>query len=253
MDNKSAIYKDAQHYDLLFGDPPNNFWRQIAGRYGGPILELGCGTGKISIPLAKAGYEITGIDISQDMLDYADYKAEHENLDIRWSLMNMVHFDFDQQFKLIILPSNNIGHLHTLDEVDGCFASIKRHLDPQGVFVIDVFVPSRMAAGDERHEVLSEYDAPDGSGTCLLTGVSTYEPNTQINRCRTCHKVPGKPEVYGNLDLKMYYPQELLALLVHNGFQVAERYGNYRMNPFDSKSRRQIYIAKTTPDQQGDV
>lgn len=250
MDNKSAIYNDAQHYDLMFGDPPHNFWRKIAELYGDPILELGCGTGKISIPLAKAGYEILGIDNSKTMLDYASYKSEQEEVNIQWSLMNMTHFDLDQRFKLVILPSNNIGHLHTLDEVDGCFASIRRHLEPDGVFVIDMFVPSRMASGDERHEVLAEYNAPDGSGTCKLTGMNTYEPDTQINRCKTCHKVPNKPDVYGSLDLKMYYPQELYALLIHNGFQVAEQYGNYRMNPFNSQSRRQIYIAKLASDQQ---
>jgi SAM-dependent methyltransferase len=114
------------------------FWLSQARVSGGPVLELGCGTGKLSIPLAEAGFSVTGLDNSPALIEFAASK----NDDVRWVEGDMRDFDLEERFALIMLPSNNLGHLHTLEDFESCVNSVKRHLLPNGVFVIDVFVPN---------------------------------------------------------------------------------------------------------------
>jgi hypothetical protein len=131
----------------------------------------------------------------------------------------MRDFDLEERFALIMLPSNNLGHLHTLEDFESCVNSVKRHLLPNGVFVIDVFVPNlnllhRYAEGEY---TLDEYDGPHGEGRVCVTARSRYESATQIVRTKTFRKIAGQPDVVGSLDLKMYFPSELEALVRGNG------------------------------------
>jgi len=248
IERVDAIYRDGQHYDCLFDSSSRDYWLGIAERYGGPILELGCGTGNITIPLAEAGFEAAGLDNAQEMLAYADIKSKQAGVDVRFVHANMMDFAIDERFALIMLPSNNIGHLHDPREVNACLTTARKHLAPGGHLAIDVFVPSvsLLSKGPDAHEVLAEYEAPDGSGPCELSAVSIYEPDTQIKRSRTRHKIPGRPDVMGTLDVKMYYPQELDLLLMHNGFQIVEKYGGYDRSSFGPESRKQLVIAQAT-------
>jgi SAM-dependent methyltransferase len=157
-----AIYRDGAHYDRLFGRGYVEFWVSQARIRGGPILELGCGTGKLSIPLAQMGFSVIGLDKSPALLQFAAAK----NDDVKWIQGDMRSFDLDERFALIMLPSNNLGHLHTPEDFESCIASVKRHLKPGGAFVIDVFVPNlKFLLRDAAEEyVLDEYDDPGGQG-----------------------------------------------------------------------------------------
>jgi len=79
-----------------------------------PILELGCGTGKLSVPLANAGFSVTGLENSPALL------AAGKGSDVSWVESDMRSFDLGRTFNLIMLPSNDIGHLHTFEEFSGC-------------------------------------------------------------------------------------------------------------------------------------
>ena len=237
-----AIYTDGAHYDRMFGRGYVEFWLNQARISGGPILELGCGTGKLSIPLAEAGFSVTGLDNSPALLEFAASKNEN----VRWMQGDMRSFELDERFALIMLPSNNLGHLHTLEDFEGCIGSVKRHLRPGGVFVIDVFVPnlSLLLRCAEGEYVLDEYDSPEGQGRVCVTARSRYESTTQIVRTKTTRKVAGQPDRVGSLDLKMYYPKELEALVRCNGLHIAARYGGHAGEAFDEASRFQILVCE---------
>jgi SAM-dependent methyltransferase len=242
MHEVDAIYRDGAHYDRLFGLGYVEFWLSQASISGGPILELGCGTGKLSIPLAEAGFSVVGLDNSPALLQFAASK----NGDVRWTDGDMRNFDLNERFALIMLPSNNLGHLHAPEDFEGCIRSVKKHLLPGGVFVIDVFVPNLnlLLRDAEAEYVLDEYDSPEGQGRVRVMARSRYEPTTQIMRTTTIRKVVGHRDVVGSLDLKMYFPRELEALVRCNGLDIAARYGGHAAEAFDEKSRFQILVCK---------
>ena len=235
-----AIYRDGPHYDRLFGRGYFEFWLAQAKIRGGPILELGCGTGKLSIPLARTGHSVVGLDISRALLQFAAGKSDA----VKWVEGDMRSFDLDEKFALIMLPSNNLGHLHTPEDFENCMRCVKRHLKPGGVLVIDVFVPNlKLLLRDVEEEyVLDEYDSPEGQGRVRVMARSRYESTTQIIRTTTVRKIAGQPDVTGSLDLKMYFPRELEALVRCNGLRIVERYGGHDLEPFDEKSRFQILV-----------
>jgi SAM-dependent methyltransferase len=202
-----AIYRDGAHYDRLFGRGYVEFWLSQARISGGPVLELGCGTGKLSIPLAEAGFSVAGLDNSPALLQFAASK----NDDVRWIEGDMRGFELNERFALIMLPSNNLGHVHTPEDFAGCISSVRRHLQPGGAFVIDVFVPnlSLLLRDAEEEYVLDEYDSPVGQGRVRVMARSRYESTTQVMRTTTIRKEAGQPDLIGSLDLKMYFPRGL--------------------------------------------
>lgn len=244
------IYRDGRHYDRLFGSPDMPFWLELSRQVGSSILELGCGTGKISIPLAEAGFEVVGLDLSAAMLKEARRKTNNKGLPVRWVQGDMTQFSLGQRFNLIILPSNNLCHLLSLAEVEKCFKCVLDHLANGGQFVITVFVPNLklLIEDSAREEIMSEYDDPDGRGRVVVTVTSEYESDTQIKRNTTHQKFPDRPEVIGHLDMRMFFPQELDALLKYNGFRVLRKYGDSKMNKFGKGSGMQIIIATAGKD-----
>ena len=249
-DDIDHIYRDGRHYDRLFGPPPLPFWLDLARQAGGPLLELGCGTGKIAIPLAEAGFAVTGLDLSEAMLAEARAKTRGRDLPIQWVYGDMTRFSLDRRFNLILLPSNNLCHLLSLEEVEGCFGCVRIIFAAGGRFAIDVFVPSlKLLSRDPSYvEVLSEYDDPDGRGRVVVTATSIYEADTQIKRNITGQRFPDGTEVVGHLDLRMFFPQELDGLLKYNGFHILRKYGDYGGAEFGKGSSKQLIIAAADPE-----
>jgi SAM-dependent methyltransferase len=235
-----AIYRDGAHYDRMFGRGYTDFWLAQAKRTGSPILELGCGTGKLAIPLAEAGFRVVGLDNSEALLRFAADRSDR----VEWVEGDMRDFDLEQQFALIMLPSNNLGHLHTPADFGGCIGSVKRHLLPGGRFVIDVFVPNlNLLIRDANEEsVLDEYDNPDGPGRVRVLARSRYDSATQVMRTSTIRKCDGQADVEGSLDLKMYFPAELEALVTSHGLRIETRFGGHAGEAFDATSRYQILV-----------
>lgn len=244
-DDIEHIYRDGRHYDRLFGEPCISFWMEIAERAGGSILELGCGTGRIAIPIAESGFEVVGIDSSENMLTYAREKVDGKDLGLQFIHSDMRAFSMDRKFDLIILPSNNLCHLLTCPEADACFQNVAAHLVGGGLFVVDVFVPDLniLSRGSDNEEGWAEYEDPDGRGQVRVTATATYDEKTQIREISTRRQISGYPDHVGHLKMRMYFPQELDGLLRDNGFAIEEKFGGYESEPFSEKSAKQIIIA----------
>jgi SAM-dependent methyltransferase len=121
------------------------FYMEQAARTGGPILELACGTGRVTIPLAEAGHEIWGVDLSSEMLAVLEEKRSALPSEVR-ARLHLVHgdmsrFDLERRFSLIIIPFRGFQGLITRKQQEGCLRCVRDHLGPKGRFVIDVFKP----------------------------------------------------------------------------------------------------------------
>ena len=136
--NRPLITYDPRDYDSRVTTRDDiDFWIR-EGLASQPLLELGCGTGRITIPLASAGFDITGLDISEPMLRRARSKAKAADVDVTWFQGDMRGFDLDRKFGMIFCPFGTFNHLRH-DEVARCLAGVREHLLPAGYFVLDTF------------------------------------------------------------------------------------------------------------------
>jgi 2-polyprenyl-3-methyl-5-hydroxy-6-metoxy-1,4-benzoquinol methylase len=242
------LYFDGRHYDLQHGGITDDIplYVTLAHRYGGPILELACGTGRVTIPLAREGFSMTGLDISKPMLEHAVAKARGAGVTIDWQQGDCRAFRLGRLYGLVLFPFNSIAHLHDIESIKNCLECVRNHLTPEGRFVIDIFNPRLdMLTRDplERYPV-AEYEDPDGAGTVVITENNVYDTATQVNRIKWYYKVgKDREEMVRELNMRIFYPQELDSLLHMNGFVLEHKYGDVDLRPFVSESPRQIAVS----------
>lgn len=240
------IYADGRHYDRMYPENPETarFWLSLARDYGDPILELACGTARKLLPLATAGFDVCGIDTAEPMLKEARRKAAEQavNMSVEWG--DIRSFDIGQRFPLILLTTNTICHLTTIDDFEQMAACVRKSLTPEGVFVVEVFVPdlNALVVPEDELKPFATYEEPDGTGRVELVYSSRYDPSTQIKHNTLFRVGPhGDKSPVGELPMRMYFPQELDALFRYNGFRIA-KFGDLHRSPFTNRSSMQIFI-----------
>ena len=240
------LYASGRRYDLMYPDLPDlPFWLAQARQYGGPILELACGSGRLSIPLAQAGFAVTGVDVSPGMLAEAKGKAAREAIDITWVQGDIRDFDLGRQFALVIFPANALCHLLAMEDFERMAACVLRHLRPGGRFMVSVFVPSFQILQQDPagRYPFAEYAPPEGGEQVAVWYRNVYRPDTQVNHITLFETAAdGTERVVGVLDMRMYFPQELDTLLKYNGLRVERKYGDYAGQPFGPDSPQQIPV-----------
>jgi len=239
-------FYDGRHYDLREMHPEEDagFWEKQVRKHGDPVLELGCGTGRITIPLAKAGHKITGLDILPSMLDVGRNKAAAAAADIGWVEGDFRDFDLGQTYRMIFIPYNSMNHLETLADMEACLRCVKHHMKESSRFAFDIFNPRLdiLLRDPTKKYAHSSYDDPDGKGRIEITENNVYDPATQINTVRLYYALPdGSSERY-DLILRMWFPQEIDAVVEYNGFKIEEKYGDYDESPFRGYSPKQIVV-----------
>ena len=214
---------------------------------GGPVLELACGTGRLTIPLAEYGVNITGLDNSQAMLAAAQAKATAQGVHPTLLHGDMRDFSLDTRFDFIFLPNNSLGHLHSLPDIQACFASVRRHLSPAGRFVLEMFNPSLplLLREPDTHYPVTEYTRADGKTVAVSETVS-YDAAAQVLHALWHYKADGEPADVRPLDLRLFFPQELDALLTLSGFARDAKYGGFDRTPFTGAPRRQVIVCRAS-------
>ncbi|OFZ55080.1 MAG: hypothetical protein A2428_02595 [Bdellovibrionales bacterium RIFOXYC1_FULL_54_43] len=221
------------------------FYLDYALRQGGEVLELCCGTGRLTIPMAKAGVKITGLDFTPTMLARAKEKAQAAGLNIPFIQGDMRTKRLRKKFKMIFIPFNSLLNTYTIEDTEKVFATVRRHLAPGGPFLFDVFNPSIhfiVDAGRKSVRGKFRFQLPDGRKV-VIDESCHYDPAFQINRATWTSHLDGKT-YRQKLDMRCIYPLELEALLRYNGFKVVDRFGDFTKRKFTSASRKQIYVCK---------
>lgn len=240
-------YSEPTLYDTEKRDfsPDGPFYLALAQQFDGPVLDLGCGTGRITIPLAQHGVDITGLDVVPGMLALARQKSA--GISISWIEADARTFRLNKTFRLIFESGGVFQHLLTREDQEAFLARVHEHLEENGVFVVGVFFPRPDLMGDaEEHDWFS-YTTDDGRHV-QVSGTERYDRVTQVlteTAYRRWQDDDGQQHVhYAPLDLRMVYPQELEDLLHYNGFDVAVRYGNWDRSVLTSDSRTVIYVCR---------
>lgn len=208
-------------------------------------LELCCGTGRITIPLARQGLAITGLDINEGMLSEAKAKAESERLRIDFRQGDMRDFSFDKTFDLVFIPFNSIHCLYASEDLARTLITIRRHLSDDGFLLIDYFNPSlSYIVGNQDKELnIADYTIADGR-RIQIKQTMRYEDATQINRIKWEHIVNGASSTFESLDMRMYFPQELDYIVKTNHFKIVDKFGDYGRSPFANESPIQLLVCQ---------
>ena len=178
------LIRDGRHYDALKAQNDVAFYLAQAQAASGPVLEIGCGTGRVTIPLAAAGVDITGLDVSASMLEEAKRKAESQGLRINWVAVDGRSFDLGQRFALVIMPFNTLQFFRDTAALGQLFRCVKGHLGNNSRFVFDVFNPqvSFLAADPSARYERARYPDPHGGGEVVLEETREYIAERRIVR-----------------------------------------------------------------------
>ncbi len=238
-----SIFTDADEYDLLHRDVVEDipFFINLAEEVGGPVLELGCGTGRIALPIARRGMEVVGMDLSYSMVGKAMGRAKGENLPVRCFVGDMRRFVLKRRFPLIIVPFNAFSHLYTLEDIRGFFESVSGVLDEKGRLVVDVFNPDAdILRGSTVRRLVGSYTDTEGRQV-VVYGTSWYDARTQINHVKW-YFTRGEEEWVREFTMRVFFPQELMNYARLMGFEPLKIMGNYRGEMLKNSSPRIILV-----------
>ena len=209
------------------------------------ILELCCGTGRLTLPIAKDGYPIIGVDNAPSMLEKAKTKALHAGLDIEFIESDIRFLDLSEKFDLIFIPFNSIHHLYTNEDLFKALDGVKNHLKEGGLLLFDCFNPdiNLIIEGAKGVKEISKYTTDDGREV-LIKQIMRYERTTQINRIEWHYYINGTFDSIQNLDMRMFFPQELEAYLKWNDFHILHKFGSFAEEAFQDHSDKQIFVCQ---------
>ncbi|MFU8773765.1 MAG: class I SAM-dependent methyltransferase [Anaerolineales bacterium] len=237
--------------------PDVAFFVAAAQEANGPVLEIGCGTGRILIPTARAGIEVVGLDLSAHMLDVCRQRLQSEPEDVQSRVQlvqaDMRDFELAQTFQLVTIPFRPFQHLTTVADQLACLACVHRHLDKGGKLILDLFNPSLPAltsdtVGEEVKEE-PEFRMPDGRRVVRRHKVVARDYFNQINHVELIYYVThpdGREErLVHAFPMRYLFRFEAEHLLVRSGFEVEAVYGDFDKNPYGSKYPGDlIFLAK---------
>ena len=209
------------------------------------ILELCCGTGRLTIPIAEDGYNISGVDYTFSMLEQAKAKASEAGLKIEFIEADIRTLDLQNKYDLIFIPFNSIHHLYLNEDLFKAFNTVKKHLKTGGRFLLDCFNPNiQYIVEHEKKQIeVAAYTTKDGR-EILIKQLMRYERKTQINRIEWHYFINGKFDSIQNLDMRLFFPQELDTYLDWNGFKIIHKFGSFEEEAFYDSSEKQIFVCQ---------
>jgi SAM-dependent methyltransferase len=208
----------------------------LARRARGPVLELGCGNGRITVPIARAGRGVVGVDLSRPMLADLRERLAKEPPDVRARVelrrADMRSVRLNRRFALVICPFNAFLHLYTRADVERCLARVRDHMAPRARFVLDVSVPEPAELVRSPHKLYRTRPfVYPGTGLVRYGERFDYDKMSQVLHV-SMEFEPADGEPFTTpLAHRQFYPQELEALLHYNGFAVDEIVGDWAGRP----------------------
>lgn len=232
-----------------------DFFVEKAQGSGGPVLELGCGTGRVLIPTARAGIEIVGLDGSPFMLSVCKRKLSSQPESVQSKVTGLVQgdmrsFELERKFSLVTIPFRPFQHLLTVEDQLSCLLSIRRHLVAGGKLILDVFNPSLPLLADEQylreHGEEPEFTTDDGRKVVRRARIVSRDYFNQITHNESTYYVThpdGREErlVHG-FPLRYLFKFEVEHLLARCNFSVEAVYADYDKSPYGSKYPGELII-----------
>jgi SAM-dependent methyltransferase len=247
--NRAARFFDADYAGYLNELPVLQAYAQ---RTGGPLLELGCGTGRLLIPLAQEGYRVTGVDFSPEMLRIAQAKVDAAGLADRVTLIQGDYGSaaLDGPYRLAYVVMNTFLHLTTQADQVRALRHWREHLAPGGLLLIDVFHPDvqQLATVDGRLEWDKTWTDPQTGATVMKWITRTVDLAAQALHVTLIYDEVaadgGLRRTVVPYDARYLWRFEAELLLDKAGFALEALFGDWDMAPFESASERMILVAR---------
>ena len=250
----------APFYDLYSTGQDSDvaFYVEEAKRTGSPVLEIGCGTGRVLMPVAQAGVSIIGLDRSEAMLSIARHKVAQLLPEVRQRIHlfagDMRHLSLEKRFGLVMVPYRGFHHLYTPEDQRQALVGIRDHLVDGGRFVFDTLDPRLDILAENFHRsdvemVLSdELVHPQTGERILVWNWSDFDAELQMIEQELLFETVDEAgetiaESHQHFAVRYTYRYEMQYLLEQCGFQIDNLYGDFQRGPFRSGGQ-QVWVAR---------
>ena len=253
-------YDNVADFGLLYDSVPAYQERTDVGFYVEEargergVLEIGCGTGRVLLPIARSGATITGLDSSTSMLTRCGDRVEEEPVEVRRRISlkqgDVRDFAFPDKFSLVIAPFRIIQHLITTDDQLRCLSAVRRHLQPGGRFIFDVFNPFFALLVQDRSaetEETPELQLPDGRFLRRSFRIPRVRFVDQVNEAELIYYVragDSTQRIVQAFEMRWYLRAELDHLLARAGFTVEAVYGGFDRRPLTDDAPDIVVVAR---------
>ena len=247
----------AEWYDVIYSAAPPDeaeFYLELYRNAGGSVLEVGVGTGRIAIPAAKAGAEVVGVDLSQEMLDVAHRKALAATPligSLQLVRADMRRLDMRRKCALVTIPARTLLLATTAEDQVATLCCAARHLAPGARLVFNAFVPDPELIADRETEPFKwgETVHPETGNRCEVWAVNQFDTRSQLNHGGQIVRElapDGSLQRSVELDvlLRYLYPTEAVAMVEEAGLRVVEIYGGFDRSPLSEDSEEMVFVCE---------
>jgi ubiquinone/menaquinone biosynthesis C-methylase UbiE len=250
MDEYDVI---APFYDIEHArfDEDVDMYRNFAELSGGAILELACGSGRLMIPLAEDGYEVTGVDSSQKMLALAQQAVKDAGVEKRCTLVrqDIGELQLERKFRLAFIGLGSFAHVTTRAAQQKSLAAVRAHLSKGATFIVDISNADARYMEDLGGQVLHQgtWQGEDGRYFTHFVSPATATARhlLELTHFYDVHQQGGTVErTVVTTSLYLFERGEMELLLEGAGFKVKEVYGDHDLGPFSLESPRMIFVAE---------
>ena len=229
-----------------------DMYRNFAELSGGrKILELACGSGRVLLPLAQEGYELTGVDSSEKMLALAQQRLQEKQLAAHCQLIkqDMRTLQIGQKYRLAIIALGSFGHIATRTDQQSTLAALRAHLSPRATLILDISNADARYMEDLSGQVLHQGTWPMQDGyhyTHFVSPAASPEKHLlELTHFYERHQQGGPVErTVITTQLYLFERIEMELLLEQAGFVVKDVYGDYDLGAFSLASPRMICVAE---------
>ena len=204
------------------------------------VLDLGCGSGNVTLPLANRGYGMIGVDISEEML--CEGREKDKEGRVLWLCQDMRSFELYGTVEAVVCTLDGINHLTSKKDVEKCFSLVHNYLVPDGLFVFDINAPYKF----ENVYGTNAYILEEKGVFCAWQ--NAYNPKTQLCRFDISVFERNRDGSYFRSDSsakeRMYTPKSIKEMLEKTGFSLLETTDGYRDGQLNDKSERIVFVAK---------
>ena len=254
--NNLEEFSDPINYDFEdSSDTGVAFYSALAQEAGGSVLEIACGTGRVTLPIARLGFPCTGLDIVPGMLEQARRKSA--GLPVRWVEGDARSFDLHEQFHLIFLTGNAFQAFVTNAEQEALLQRVHAHVRADGLFAFETrnpLLPNTKTRGGlfvtlethEEEEGWTSFINVNGQEV-RVSRTRVYDHVAQIVHLTSYKRWHEDGQEYTRVArtaLRYTFPQELTALLYYNGFTIDRQYGDWTMEPLSATSPSIISVCR---------
>lgn len=238
----------ADLYDLEYDhDYDLPFWLTLAEREGGPIVEWGAGTGRLTVPLAEAGFSVTAVEVSENMLEKGREKSEA----VEWVRGDMRNSALGRGYRLAICAFNSFLCLLSLDDAVAFLSNAREHLEPDGLLGIEVssFSPEELCDPPGGPALRHDFTRESPQGLLERFSVSRYDMASQLLHMRLFYELYDRGENLENrrrheLTIRTVGRGELELMLRLAGFELEAVYGGFEGEPLTAESDHLIVLAR---------